>query len=55
MSSDARVFYVYVLFDWRGIPRYVGKGKGNRWLDHERKSDPKNRPRKMRSYEHPVY
>jgi hypothetical protein len=35
-------FYVYVLFDWLGIPRYVGKGKGDRWLIHERRSDPSN-------------
>jgi hypothetical protein len=32
-------YYVYVLFDHLGVPRYVGKGKGRRWLDHERKSD----------------
>ena len=28
-------FYVYVLFDWLGVPRYVGKGRANRWLQHE--------------------
>lgn len=28
------IFYVYVLFDQFGIPRYVGKGKGHRWNDH---------------------
>lgn len=33
----SRVFYVYVLFDHEGIPRYVGKGRGNRWDDHGRK------------------
>jgi hypothetical protein len=32
MSSD---YYVYVLFDAYAIPRYVGKGKGNRWNQHE--------------------
>jgi hypothetical protein len=34
-------FYVYVLFDAFGVPRYVGKGRRNRWLMHERSSDPK--------------
>lgn len=30
-------FYVYVLFrPWDASPCYVGKGKGKRWLDHER-------------------
>jgi hypothetical protein len=29
------IFYVYVLFDWKAIPRYVGKGRTNRWLEHE--------------------
>lgn len=33
---------MYVLFDYLGVPRYVGKGKGARWLDHERKTDPHN-------------
>jgi hypothetical protein len=32
-------FYVYVLFDWLGIPRYVGKGRGDRWMNHEQRSD----------------
>lgn len=36
------VFYVYILFDWLGVPRYVGKGKGSRWLNHERKTDQSN-------------
>jgi hypothetical protein len=34
MSSD---FYVYVLFRTDGSPCYVGKGCGDRWLNHERK------------------
>lgn len=29
-----RRFYVYVIFDLDGIPRYVGKGNGRRWLAH---------------------
>ena len=37
-----RTFYVYILFDWLGIPRYVGKGQGARWLHHERYTDPIN-------------
>lgn len=41
-NSKDREFYVYVLFDWLGIPRYVGKGKGDRWAYHERYSDPRN-------------
>jgi NUMOD3 motif len=33
-----RIFYVYVLFrPWDGSPCYVGKGKGHRWSDHERR------------------
>src|SRR5687767_9844318 len=30
-------FYVYVFFYLTGVPCYVGKGKGNRWLEHERR------------------
>lgn len=34
------IFYVYILFrPWNGEPFYVGKGKGNRWGDHERRSE----------------
>lgn len=36
------MFYTYILFDWMGIPRYVGKGKGNRDVAHEQRPDPIN-------------
>ena len=36
-------FYVYILFNARGLPRYVGKGRGRRWNDHERSIDKHNR------------
>lgn len=35
-------YYVYVLFDWQGVPRYIGKGKRARWNWHENRSDPYN-------------
>ena len=35
-------FYVYMLFDWLGIPRYVGKGQGRREDAHELSSDDRN-------------
>jgi len=34
MRSD---FYVYVIFRPDGMPCYVGKGCGSRWMHHERK------------------
>ena len=38
MPQTEGSYYVYVLFrPWDGSPLYVGKGKGQRWLDHERK------------------
>lgn len=37
-KSAQSIFYVYVLFDWLGVPRYVGKGHGNRIHGHERKT-----------------
>ncbi len=42
MPIDPNMFYVYVLFDWLGVPRYAGKGRGQRWLAHERGTDPVN-------------
>lgn len=35
-------FYVYVLFDWLGTPRYIGMGRGRRWTDHEQTVDKHN-------------
>jgi hypothetical protein len=35
-------YYVYILYDWQGTPRYVGAGSANRWLYHERREDPYN-------------
>src|SRR4051812_2092602 len=42
MISKKRPFYVYILFDWKGIPRYVGKGKGDRWMHHDLLLDSNN-------------
>jgi hypothetical protein len=41
-GGETRRCYVYVLFDFQGMPRYVGKGTGNRWLQHELRPDNKN-------------
>jgi len=43
IESYARVFYVYILFDLRGVPLYVGKGKGDRWYAHESSERHNNR------------
>jgi hypothetical protein len=40
-EGDKR-FYVYILFDYRGAPRYVAKGTGNRWHGHEPRADLRN-------------
>ena len=36
--TDRRESYVYILFRPNGIPCYVGKGVGSRWLRHERQT-----------------
>ena len=35
-------FYIYVLFRETGVPFYVGKGNGRRWLEHARGWDRRN-------------
>jgi hypothetical protein len=39
MLDPRGIYYVYLLFDWLGIPRYVGKGKKRRAYTHITKSD----------------
>src|SRR5260221_12283744 len=36
-NSETDDFYVYVIFRLNGIPCYVGKGRGDRWLVHEKR------------------
>jgi len=38
-----RDFYVYVIFRPNGIPCYVGKGSGDRWIRHEQRQIHENR------------
>lgn len=42
LRPNIRVFYVYALFDENAIVRYIGKGKGERWLAHARGEDSYN-------------
>jgi hypothetical protein len=37
-KSLGDIFYVYVIFDLKGGPLYVGKGKGERWKNHAKGS-----------------
>lgn len=39
IARDPRRFYVYMIFDLSGIPRYVGKGSGARWKRRDRHCD----------------
>ena len=46
--KDAAIFYVYIIFrPWDGSPCYLGKGKGDRWLDHWRPSESHPNPHLM--------
>lgn len=42
LLDDKPIYYVYVLFDWLGVPFYVGKGCRNRIEMHEKRTDPGN-------------
>jgi hypothetical protein len=43
LPNDPRpIYYVYILFNWLGIPFYVGKGMGNRIDAHEKSTDTSN-------------
>lgn len=39
LRYDPPVFYVYVVFDFAGVPRYVGKGTGSRFINHAKSSN----------------
>lgn len=39
-SRKERNFYVYIFIDIKGLPRYVGKGIGDRWKHHYKSKTP---------------
>lgn len=45
-ANNQSRYYVYVLFDWTGTPRYVGKGRGRRIDDHLRPDRSGNRAKR---------
>lgn len=42
VASERRDFYVYVIFRPNGVPCYVGKGRGRRWLVHKTRGQNKH-------------
>lgn len=51
---ERRDFYVYVLFRPNGVPCYVGKGRGNRWIRDDRKLKNPHLVNIMRMSKHPL-
>lgn len=41
-EKNDRRFYTYIHFDWTGVPRWVGKGTGDRIDHHEKTIDDSN-------------
>lgn len=39
-SSKGDIYYVYTKLDFEGVPRYIGKGHGNRCYAHENSKKP---------------